>query len=269
MHTSIHELHNYAQTQFPISLQHLVIHREEVRVGNWHEDIEILYCHAGSGQIMCNSVDYKFSQGDLFVVNSNELHCSKTNFVMERYCLMIDSTFLRENHIDPQQLEFHHTPDDCMATELFQKIIAEFNGSSTYKNASIRVLVLSLILHLAKFHSTPCSVQPQNDTAIKIAIGYLQSNYRKHITLNELAAAVGLSKYHLTRKFKTATGITPVEYLTIIRCQNAQRLLMKNIYTVSEVAELCGFESPSYFSKIFKKTIGLCPSAVFDSFKQS
>ena len=82
-------------------------------------------------------------------------------------------------------------------------------------------------------------------------------------------AAVGLSKYHLTRKFKTATGITPVEYLTIIRCQNAQRLLMKNIYTVSEVAELCGFESPSYFSKIFKKTIGLCPSAVFDSFKQS
>lgn len=267
MRSSVHELHHYIEGPFPIMLHHHTIRNEEVRIGNWHEDIEILYCNKGSGQIMCNGVDYDFNPGDLYVINANDLHCSKTKSVLERYCLIIDAQFLKDNHLDPQLLEFQHCPNDPTAVDMFQKIIAEFDGADPYKSASIRVMVLSLVLHLAKFHATPRSHHSHKDSIMQ-AIGYLQSNYAEHITLDKIAAAAGLSKYHLTRKFKGATGMTPIEFLTIIRCQNAQRLLLKDTYTVAEVAELCGFESTSYFTKTFKKTTGALPSAARNYFKQ-
>ena len=268
MSSSVYEVHKYIDGPFPIMLHHHTIHREEVRIGNRHEDIEILYCSKGSGQIMCNNADYDFNPGDLYIINSNDLHCSKTKSLLERYCLIIDSQFLKDNHLDPQQLEFQHCPNDPIAVHMFQKIIAEFDGTDVYKSASIRVMVLSLVLHLAKFHALPRSHHSHKDSIMQ-AVGYLQSNYSEHITLDKIAAAAGLSKYHLTRKFKAATGMTPIAFLTIIRCQNAQKLLLKNAYTVAEVAELCGFESTSYFTKTFKKATGMLPSAVRDNFKQA
>ena len=68
---------------------------------------------------------------------------------------------------------------------------------------------------------------------------------------------------HMRRIFKEKTGMTPAEYLTDIRIKNAQRLLRHKELsnnTVTEISELSGYSDVSYFSRIFKKKIGVSPT---------
>ena len=62
--------------------------------------------------------------------------------------------------------------------------------------------------------------------------------------------------------FKEKTGYTPLQYLTEKRMENAKHLLSSSDlhYSISEIAELCGFEDIYYFSRVFKKNVGLSPT---------
>ena len=82
----------------------------------------------------------------------------------------------------------------------------------------------------------------------------------KKLTIDEIADEVGLSKYHFSREFKKVTGLTIVSYINIVRCRNAEKLLIKNEYSVHDIAVKCGYENDSYFSKTFKKHMGMLPS---------
>lgn len=74
-----------------------------------------------------------------------------------------------------------------------------------------------------------------------------------------LAEAVGLSRMHLNRKVKALSGLTPVELIRAVRLNRAAELLQTNL-PISDVAYAVGFDTPAYFSKIFKEQHGLTPS---------
>ncbi len=262
MTKSIFEVHNLEDASLPALFHRDTVRRGDPSVGNWHENIEILYCAGGQGQILCSGVEHDIYPGDLFVVNSNEVHCSKSRTLLDRYCLIVDSAFLAENHLPTSNLEFEHSPNDPASCAIYRQLIDEFESNNPCRDASIRVLVLRLVLQLTRFHAFPQSNQVLPDDTIKLAIGYLQSNYARHISLDEVSHEVGLSKYHFSRKFKSITGMTMVEYLNTVRCQNAKNLLQKRKYSIDQVAIRCGFKNTSYFSRIFKQTTGFPPSAV-------
>jgi len=79
------------------------------------------------------------------------------------------------------------------------------------------------------------------------------------LSVNDLAAAVYMSRSNLFRRLKTLYGITPNEYLRRKRLLSASALLRQNKYTVSDVCFMVGFSSPSYFSSCFKKHFGILP----------
>ena len=81
----------------------------------------------------------------------------------------------------------------------------------------------------------------------------------KKITLDILSEYVHIDKYALCHDFKKATSQTVVQYINNYRCQKAISFLEKG-YSVTEVSIMCGFENPSFFSKTFKKYIGVLPS---------
>ena len=74
-----------------------------------------------------------------------------------------------------------------------------------------------------------------------------------------LATVLGISRMHLNRKVKAVTGLSPNELIRIVRLKRAAELLLTGV-PVSEVADRVGFDTPAYFSKVFKEQYHLTPS---------
>ena len=68
-----------------------------------------------------------------------------------------------------------------------------------------------------------------------------------------------MSKFHLSRLFHATTGFSFREYLSIVRLREAKKLLADEKYSISEIAQKCGFENGNYFSKVFRSKSGISP----------
>lgn len=95
---------------------------------------------------------------------------------------------------------------------------------------------------------------------VEAARELLDASLDRQVTLFELARHVHLSPYHLHRRFREEVGATPHEYLLQRRLQRARELLAEGA-TVTETAEATGFSSPGYFSTVFRRRIGITPTA--------
>ena len=91
------------------------------------------------------------------------------------------------------------------------------------------------------------------------AKNYIDTNIKKKILIEELAAISGYSVPYFKRKFKEYYKITPGEYLMDVRINKAKAMLESKMYTITEITNECGFSSESYFSHAFKNTVGISP----------
>lgn len=90
-------------------------------------------------------------------------------------------------------------------------------------------------------------------------IGYIRKNYRQELSLEMLGEVFHMNGVYLGQIFKKETGNTFLKYLTMVRMEEAKRLLREENRTVSETAELVGYRTSQYFSQIFMKTTGMKP----------
>ena len=105
------------------------------------------------------------------------------------------------------------------------------------------------------------------DENIKKSINYIQTHINEHLTIEALASYAGLSKDYFSHSFKNTIGITPINYINQLRCDNAKKLLKQKKYSIHEIAVQCGFENDSYFSRTFKRYIGVLPSTYLKNTK--
>ena len=97
---------------------------------------------------------------------------------------------------------------------------------------------------------------------VTLAKNYLDSHYyTTDLNLDEVADAVGLSKYHLCREFNHLYGISPGKYLANLRLQKSCALLLQSHqHTIAEIASMVGFSNDNYFCKVFRKAFGTTPT---------
>ena len=95
------------------------------------------------------------------------------------------------------------------------------------------------------------------------AIRYLQSNPCTDVSITELAQMCHVSEGCFRSLFKKYSGKTPSRFCLENKIQKAGQLLQSNMYTVSEVASMVGYDDPGYFTKVFKKETGMSPSEYF------
>ena len=96
--------------------------------------------------------------------------------------------------------------------------------------------------------------------AIERTIDYMVTHYKQRLTLRQLAHIAGLSSSHYSRLFKKYTGYSPIDYVTHLRMDRAKELLMLSDYKLRAVARSVGYQDEFYFSRIFKKVVGMSPS---------
>lgn len=99
-----------------------------------------------------------------------------------------------------------------------------------------------------------------NPVPLKKAIQYINSHYKKHITLKDVSKEANLTPKYLSSLFKKEKGISFTQYVNKLRVNDARSLLSMTNQTIMDIALDLGFEDPSYFTKIFKRFTGLTPN---------
>mgnify|MGYP001121474243 CR=1 FL=1 len=97
--------------------------------------------------------------------------------------------------------------------------------------------------------------------AVKGAKRIMENRFCEDLSLEAIASEVGLSAFHLSRIFKTATGSTVLDFLTTVRMEEARRLMRETSLSIKEISARVGYNDQNYFSRVFRRLTGTTPSA--------
>ena len=95
---------------------------------------------------------------------------------------------------------------------------------------------------------------------VQVTKDYLEAHYSEEISLEIVAEQVNISPQYFSKLIKKNTGFNFIDWLSMLRVKKAKELLTNSNYTVKEVCFMVGYKDPNYFSRIFKKRIGITPS---------
>lgn len=109
------------------------------------------------------------------------------------------------------------------------------------------------------FENIHKAVQAQNARPVRTVLKYIEEHYADSIRLEDAALLVSLSPAYLSNVFKKETGENFVDYLNSYRIEHAKTKLKDSNLSVNEIAYSVGFQDARYFSKLFKKYVGITP----------
>ena len=136
-----YELSINTNNEYPVYYHHDTV-TFEYNHPNWHNNIEILYITHGNGTVLNNSVRYNATKGDVFVINSNNVHSVTSNTLMHSTCFIIDNDFYSDNGIPVKNLEFSTQIKFRVTSEFCEKLICEPDNPSEFHSAGLKIAIL-------------------------------------------------------------------------------------------------------------------------------
>lgn len=122
-----------------------------------------------------------------------------------------------------------------------------------YKRFEAGVFIYTLLTTLLREISSPSS----SYSHVTAAKSWINANYASDISLAELCEKLQITQSHLSCSFHKETGLSPIEYLSNVRLEKSIKLLATTELSINEIASLCGFANGNYFSKVFRKKLGI------------
>jgi two-component system response regulator YesN len=129
---------------------------------------------------------------------------------------------------------------------------------NTKKNSDLKNWFVSKFGEACRNMSTK-KEEHENQLVVR-ADNYIQENFRKDLSLDEVSRQLDLSPYYFSKLFKEETGSNFVEYVTNLRMERAKKLLSEEDRSMKEICMEVGYSDPNYFSRIFKKNTGVTPT---------
>lgn len=235
----------------------------------WHalEDHLIIYMCSDGGSIVCSEKTYPIKKGTLCFIGAGKYHYTMPDIPEEydRSKVHISKDFLSDvpnangflKKFTSDAFIYAFIPEekqddvDALFEEMDRyKENAQYNDAITF-HAVIKLLVL---IDQYSLESTQATVG-----FINKAIDYICDNIFHDLTIDEICAAIHVSKYHFCRTFRSTMNMTVMDYILKTRIVMAESMLRKDTATVTEISERCGFSSISYFCRAFKKEVGRTP----------
>ena len=231
---------------------------------NWHDSLELLYVIEGNAIVTYDSERIPVTKGEIVIVNSNVLHDIYAKTDIHFYCLILDRKFCVLNYLDTTTVFFNKHINDKEICSLLEQFVCEFyNYEFVSRSQLLRSTALRLLAILKANHTVKnLNSENTNTTAVEIknTLSYIHTHYQEKLTLDTVASVVGLSKYYLAHEFRKHVGVTIIDYINHIRCENAKRMLQENQMSIAEISTSCGYPNPPYFTKIFSRNTGMRPN---------
>lgn len=248
-------------------------------VKHFHDSYELYVLLEGERYYFIDKETYKVEAGMIVLVKRNQIH--KTSMAVnpyhDRILLQLKGQaldpFLRSQGLLSLEEIFSSNygiiMPDAYAWEQIKLILLqiqhELEGLKNHYEAMVQLKVCELMLHIsryrkrASFNLEAHKVQTVKHQKVHEVADYLLNHCETEESLRELSDRFFISKSYLSRIFKEVTGFTLIEYLNMSRIKKAQVLLLNSEYSITEISELLGFESITYFERVFKKLTDMSP----------
>jgi len=162
-------------------------------------------------------------------------------------------------------LEFGVRVEDNLVIErFFYEIHREYLMKKPYYKQKISLLLQDLVIYLIRlFYSKSNSIDSKNwhhYSIVNMVLQYIRNHYTELILLDDIANHACYTNRYINNIFKQITGYTIIQYLTEIRVEASKNALVTDNRPITDIALDCGFNSSSYFCRVFKKAEGISPS---------
>ncbi len=135
----------------------------------------------------------------------------------------------------------------------------DYHLSGRYNALRYEGELLVLLARICEL-SHPLPNGDKDYSKISPAVLAMHGDFPRRADNSDLATLCGMSKYYFIKLFKSAVGTTPQQYYTAMIIDKSKQLLETTTHTVGEIATLCGIDDALYFSRLFKKHVGLSPA---------
>lgn len=260
-----HELIDYQKREF-FSVNHNFYKKNKIYKKHWHNSIELTFVVKGE-KIQTSFYGVKemritAKSGMLLLVNSGINHEIIVKEGLEGIVLLIDRLVIDEFYPDSTGCCFNLEKNVEAKNQIIQHMqeLAEAKD----KNDKVRqnILVLEIIKLLAEQLKDDVVYREKHDITselIQTVMEYIEYNYSRQITLEEICGITNYNKSYLSSLFKKKMGITIFEYLKNVRLQHCLHDLSQTDDTIVNIALSNGFPNIQSFNKIFKETYHMTP----------
>lgn len=207
--------------------------------------------------------------GDISVFPANRTFSQRFQGYKEFACLTVQPAVLMNMASDPAldirtDSRSSHNVNDPQLKALLMAFLAEAEAGGPNGRMFLDALITAFSIHyLTHYAGISLSREPlpgPEQRQIGRAKEFIAAHLSENISLDQVAKAAGMSKFHFSRCFKEKIGLTPHQYLLKSRTQKAKTLLEKG-RPIAEVAYDLGFNDQSHFGRIFLKNEGISPGA--------
>jgi len=243
-----------------------------------HNELEINLIVRGSGYYIIDGNKYTFTQGDIILINSNELHRAFETEDLTMMVVMFDPTWLAiEQRYDPELLapfreigtRFSNLLDaDNPVIEELRRILNDME-EEYYKQlpSYVSIIRAHLIRFLASIHRSFAlqelpkhAAKLQGIETIRKVVEQMEHHIAEPWSLQQLAELAHLSPSRFSYLFCQIVGTSPMDYLIQLRLGAAVHLLETSEYKIIDICTRCGFRNLSNFNRLFRHYMGRSPS---------
>lgn len=252
---------------------------------HYHNYIEILYGISGIFEVILNGKYHKFTKGDLVLINSKEVHqinsCYKEGgkYIVLRFEPEVIYSNMFNNHLHlkyvlPFILETSNhqkvIKEAIICTtfipELLHEITKEFQTEAFGYELAIQNHIGRIFLWILRYFHETSSEFMQSDLAdlelirrLQPSLDYVLENFNEEITATKMAALCNMSSSYFSRTFNNQMRMNFNEYVNYVRIMEAEKLLVSTNMNITEIANTVGFNTTSYFIKLFKEYKRISP----------
>jgi len=230
-------------------------------------DPELIYVVAGRFHYRTDAEDLTAGPGDVIFIPPGEVHTLEFagtqpgHFSCTHGELCADGTWAAGDY-RPVPLPATLTPTGVTPElrELFRRCDMAVREYTHYRDALARSIYHQIWITLSEYWVTrPTS--PNVSRRLQQMLDWLQEHLAESVSRKDLAQEFSLAPEYVNALFKAEIGISPTQYIHRERVMWAHRLLVDEGLSVKEAAAEVGFNDPFYFSRVFKKVMGIAPSA--------
>ena len=255
---------------------------------HWHKEAEFVYVTEGCGEYRISDDSYLIHEGEALFINSQAMHSlsvapksqnySSINIIFNPdYLIMPAQTSLYAKYIYPitqnQELRAFYisgenlkklSPDNGV-TDILDYNLNERFGYEIQTREFLTRLWFYILENIPKSEISESTAAKSkislDEKRTKEAILFIESHYAEALTLEEIADSIHLSKSECCRCIKRCLNMTPFEYLMRFRIlKSTQIMSTQKTASIADLASAVGFNSCSYFNKLFRKYMGCTPS---------